>query len=364
MADEWKRGTFVYDAVGLGHTPVNLMNAIQSFLTQVGWERASWDTTTIRRFKRTDRGTDDYWMYNADGVPQACGIQVELDTPNSRVIIRTFLENIPATGMQIASSTAHQILLAYSSTAPNNLMFIGGKKGFYFEDGRDGQPTNLAHGMVIAWEAIPEFNGTDDLRVNLTTQGAAIDLFGALRVSINRNYKLVDARNGNRNYTGGLRPYVCRSAQGLNGQAITNDHTIAIAPRDNLYAVYAANGASSSIYAEGAVQSFGLLLSPRDGRYRVSPLMVIQTAEIFNSFANGSGNVDVPTNECYFRDARAYRQATRFVVVDGTLIPFVNITDAASSIVYRVAQVADNGRPANIGIQWPDNTNVVTVSGV
>jgi hypothetical protein len=364
MADEWKRGTFVYDAVGLGHTPVNLMNAIQSFLTQVGWERASWDTTTIRRFKRTDRGTDNYWMYNADGVPQACGIQVELDTPNSRVIIRTFLENVPATGVQIASSTAHQILLAYSSTAPNNLMFIGGKKGFYFEDGRDGQPTNLAHGLVIAWEAIPEFNGTDDLRVNLTTQGAAIDLFGILRATDGRDFKLVDARNGNRNYTGRLRPKVCRSVTGLNGQSIVDNHAIAIAPRDNLYSLYGASNPPASTSGEGAVYSFGLLLSPRDGRYRISPLMVVQTDERFNAFAQGTGNTDAPTGECYFRDARAYRQATRFVVVDGTLIPFVNITDAATSIVYRVAQVADNGRPANIGVQWPDSSNVVTVSGV
>ncbi len=364
MALEWKRGTFVYDAGGLGHTPVNLMNAIQSFLTQVGWQRASWDSTTARAFLRTDRGSNPYWKYDGDGIPQACGILVTLDSPNSQIIINTFLENTTADGMQRSSQTLHQGIIAIDNTAPNNLLFIGGEAGFYWEDGRDGFPNNLAHGMVIAWEAVPEYNGTDDSRITITTQGAVCDLFGPLKFTDDRSFKLVDARNGNKNYTGRLKPYVVRGAPGFNGQSVVNDPQIAIGPRDNFMSMYGAESSQASPYAEAVLYCFGILLTPRDGRYRISPLMVVQCpAERYNCCAVGGGNNDGPASNAGMRDARAMRQAKKFVVTDSSLIPFVNLTDAATSIIYRVAQVADNGRTCNIGIEWPDNTNVVTVVG-
>jgi len=362
MANEWKRGTFVFDA-GLGHTPTTLMNAIQSFLTQVGWVRASWDTNTLRCFLRADRNVDDYWMFNGDGAPQACGIQAELDTPNSRVILRCFLENQAQDAVQRATYVRDEMYIHYDVTAPNNLLFIGGKFGFYYEDGRDGQPNNIAHGMILAWEPVPEYNGTDDARVHITTMGVCCDLFGPLKFSADRTFKLVDTRNGNRNYTGRLRPYGVRGAGGFNGQPQVNDPSLAIAPRDNLLSMYGASNPGGSAYGEGAMYSLGILLTPRDGRYRISPLMVIQASERFAASAQGGGDVDGPDGQCYFEDVRTRRQAIKFVVVDGTLLPFVNLTDAATSVIFRVAQVADNGRPANIGIAWPDNSNVVTVSG-
>ena len=362
MANEWKRGTYVWDA-GLGHTPTNLMNAIQSFLTQVGWVRASWDSSTVRCFLRGDRLTDTTWMFNGDGTPQDCGIHVELDTPNSRVIIRTFLENVTQTGVQIASHPNHRIFVAYDVTAPNNFLFIGGRQGFYCEDGRDGQPNNLAHFMIATFEAIPEYNGTDDDRVHLTTQGLACDLFGPLKFATDRYYKLCDTRNGNRNYTGRLRPYACRGAAGFNGQPQSDNPTIPIGPRDHMIGTYGADGAGGSVWAEAMCYTFGLLLTPRDGRYRLSPMMIQQNDERFNATCSGGSNVDGPNGYGFLWDSRARRNVPRFVVVDGTLIPFVNLTDAATSTVFRVSQVNDANRPANIGIEWPDSGNVVTVSG-
>lgn len=358
MADEWKRGTFVYDVIGLGHTPTNLMNALQSFLTQVGWERASWDTATVRYFLRTDRSTDNYWMFNGDGAPQACGIRIELDAAGSRILIRTFLQNQAGNALQIASSTTHQIVLAYDSTAPNNLLFIGGKKGFYFEDGRDGKPTNLAHGMIVAWEPVPEYNGTDDLRVNRTTQGAACDLFGSLKFCVNRSsYRFVDSRNGNRAYSGNLAPFVCRGSLNSITAIPVDNPNVFIGPRDHVFGIYINNNDPGA--SQTAQFTFGLAFTPRDGRFRVSPLMVDQSSETLPCVSiNSSGLTNVS-----IRDIRAIRQATRFVVVDGTLIPFVNLTDAATSVIYRIAQVADLDRPANIGIAWPDASNIVTVTG-
>lgn len=359
MADEWKRGTFVYDVIGVGHTPTNLMNAIQSFLTQVGWVRASWDTATIQYFLRGDRGSDNFWMFNGDGAPQACGIRVELDAANSRIIIRTFLENAAANALQIASGTPHQMFLAYDATAPNNLLFIGGKKGFYYESGRDGLPTNLAHGMVLGWEAVPEYHSQDDDLVNLTTQGIACDLFGALKFSNDRtNLKLCDVLNGNRNYTGGLQAYICRGTSGFVTATQANDRLMAIGSRDNFFSIHCDYNNLS------VRQSLGLLLTPRKGAYRISPLMTMQASDFFYCYASGGGNNDAASNGATrYTDVRSLRQVKRFVVVDATLIPFVNLTDVVSSTIYRIAQVADAGRPANIGIEWPNVSNIVTVTG-
>lgn len=366
MALEWKRGTFVYDVVGLGHTSTTALNAFQSFLTQCGWDLAAYSTSTDKYFVRTDRATNDYWRFNGDGPNQNCGILVRYNAGNSRLEIAAFLENQAGNASQKISNSTHIAHVTLDGTAPNNWLFVGGEGGFYVEAGRDGLPTNLGHAMVVAWEVIPEFNGTDDARRMWTTQGAVCDLFGNLKFTADRNSRFVDNQGTNKNYTGRLRPYVCRGTGNFNLSSQGDDRQIGIGPRDNFFS-FARAASSSSLYNEIVRFCFGLINTPRDGRYRISPMLVDQLVDNAHincgtTTSSASNNV-APDGSAYLFDLRQIRRVAKFAVVDASLIPFVTITDLATNVIYRVAQVGDGGRACNIGIVWPDNSNVVTVTG-
>lgn len=55
MALEWKRSTWVYSPVALGHTPQHLVNAIDTALLAAGWARASWSNGGAL-------GADNYYL--------------------------------------------------------------------------------------------------------------------------------------------------------------------------------------------------------------------------------------------------------------------------------------------------------------
>jgi hypothetical protein len=126
------------------------------------------------------------------------------------------------------------------------------------------------------------------------------------------------------------------------------------------------SGGTTSEYRYGC--TFGQLNSPEDGRYRINPLLMIHetsasdisnrgasSASTSNTVAVGTGSINI-----IFRDIRHDRLIQRVVAVDYTLLPFANLTEAETGKVYRVAEHNDNGRTANIGIEWP--TTVVTPS--
>lgn len=100
MPGEYNRATFQFDPVGLGHTFDHVMDKIESFLLQSGWERPSWDTGALtvtlntgagpgfgtkasnesRFFRRTDRFTQDRWRFTGDAITLHGGIVVSYDS--------------------------------------------------------------------------------------------------------------------------------------------------------------------------------------------------------------------------------------------------------------------------------------------
>ena len=467
MGNEWARGIWTYDAVGLGHTPTNLMSAIQDFLTDplVGWELASYSTATDVLYLRADRYTitlendventgnvaitksgaditvtgmsggapgvkatgsvtftdqpsdgdwvqisdgttavtfefddgggvsggnvavligisidatlrnlvvavnanafgvtgtnaDAYWHYNGDGADQHCGLRVVYNAGSVRLEVSAFLENTTRTASQASTNAAHVAYSSVDGTAPNNYLFIGGKYGLYLESGRDGVPNNLGHLAVVSWEAVPEFYSTDNEELRWTTMGAVLDLAGNLKFSEDRSYTFVDNQGSNRQFTGRLKPYIVRGTNSFNSQVIAADRRIGIGPRDNLFGVVTMPG-DFLTYADGVRFTFGLLHTPRDSRYRISPLMVDQIGGPYIvTLRIGSPG---PATGAYMMDVRTYRNVPKFVALDSTLLAWVNVTDAATGTVYRVGQGADGGRTFNIGIEWP--SDVVTITG-
>ena len=60
-------------------------------------------------------------------------------------------------------------------------------------------------------------------------------------------------------------------------------------------------------------------------------------------------------------DIRHLRQILRWVVIDYTLIPFINVTDAGTGTIYRVVEFNDGGRTANLGIEWPASSITISI---
>lgn len=293
------------------------------------------------------------WAFNGDGVWQHCGIEVFNDTVNSRIVLRSFLQKPSGIGSQVATQSVQEIRIVYSQTAPNIFQFFGGEYGFFGECGRDGQRVNLAHWAITTFEAMPELFGTDDARVTWTTQGITLDLFGQLKFALNRNYRFVDAANGNRNFTSGLQPSMARGTNNFDSSTQADNRASAIGPMDLVLGA-SPRGPNWQVHA----QTFGMFLSPRDGRYRISPLLVRQFHPDYVDAGNTTNSVSnnlAPsafTDGCLFWDVRRWRKMTKFAVVDASLIPFVNVVDQVTGIEYYITQIQDNGRPANLCVEW------------
>lgn len=312
------------------------------------------------------------WTFNGDGPWQHCGIHLFNDTGNSRIVLRCFLEKPSKVGNYRSTNTAHQILITYSNTAPNVFTFFGGEDGFFGECGRDGLKVNLAHWMICSWVNVPEMYGTDDDRIAWNTMGACLDLFGNLKFSGDRNWRVVDYRQGNRNYTGYLIPYTVRGSQiisssgdgplDINVQG--DDQRMGIGSLDSVFQSDITGQESDG--NSGALKfNFALLRSPRDGRYRISPMMCFQNYLNRNycltNSASALNNLGVTSGGLagYYRDPRTVRRVPRFAVVDGTLIPFTNVVDQRTLTEYYLTQIQDGGRFANVGIEW--TTDVVSI---
>lgn len=304
------------------------------------------------------------WTFNGDGVWQHCGIHIQNDTAASRIVIRCFLQKPSLAGSFASTNVAHQINVVYSQTAPNNFTFFGGEFGFVGECGRDGLKVNLAHWAITTFEPMPELYGTDDDRVGWTTQGLCMDLFGNLKFSENRNLRLVDTANGNRNFTGTLRPFQVRGTTSFDTSTQVADPRCAIGPLDLVLGIAITGSRSESVL--GVTNTLGIIFTPRDGRYRISPLLVRQYAYDYIDCGTSDGNVSntVGINAGSFGllayDVRRWRKMTKFAVTDATLIPFVNVIDAVTGVEYYISQVQDGGRVANLCVAW--TVDVVSIA--
>lgn len=371
MANEWSRGTAtLIPNTAPNHTIANAMNAIGSFLTQTGWELALWSSDpTDRYYLRADRATQPRWRYEGDGPIQHCGIHISQETGDTEIHISTFLENLDEDDVQVdtrdpansAQGTFRQgkIVIAFDVTAPNNYLFVGGEDGLYIEAGRDGASTNLGHGWVATFAAIAELNATKDAQVRWMAQGIPLDLFGSCKFvegGTNRNRRFVVQDGTNRNFTAFFAGFVARGSLDVQNPNPADYQTARFGNRDLILGQTATGGTADFRYG----CCFGQINSPEDDRYRISPILMIQDSVDADSAADSSSvsnSVDAsPSPNVRFRDIRHDRQLQRVVVVDYTLLPSINITEAQTGRVYRVVQFADNGRSANLGIEWPSST--------
>lgn len=367
MANEWIRAsvTLVPNVAPL-HTITNAVNAIGSFLVSGGWELASWSgAANDRYYLRADRGARERWRYEGDGPIQSCGIHVAV--VSTAIRISAFLENTTQTGAQIDTNAAtgtgnvcQFVSITFDSTAPNNYLMIGGEDGFYIEAGRDSSSVNLGHGMICCFAAIAELNSTKDNTVRWTTQGLPMDLTSTCKFcdSATRSTRFVIDDGTSRNFTAGLKLH---SARGVSSTTIAsapaNYPDYYIGNRDLILGMNLGNNQTIIVGA-----TFGHRGSPEDGRYRISPVLMVQedtatdiknmscsSSAVSNVVAAGTGGQNNT-----FRDIRHDRVILRIVVADYTLLPFANLTEAQTGKVYRLFEFNDGGRTANLGIEWTD----------
>jgi hypothetical protein len=366
MANEWRRGTFTYDAVGQSHTTTNIINAFTSFLTQNGWSVPGWSASaTDRYFVRSDHGSSDVWHYTGDGPTQKCGNSIR---------IRPFLENQAANGAQIDIGATQEMVITVDNTAPNNYLLIGGEFGLYVEAGRDGLPSNLGHGFVGTFLPIPEFYGSKDAQRKWTAQGFCCDLVGTLKFSAGRtgSQSCFIVNDGtNRAFSPALQPTVCRGTTSVYNNAQVNTPYGALSHRRLAFST--PGNVSTGISPLDLVSTFGFswLAAQNNARYVISEMLFAPSyngSATTNNYATAVATVATgattgsPSNISYADPSSFWRKVEKFAVVEYTLTPWANITDAVSGLAYRVANVPDGGRTARIAIQWPDSGNVTTIS--
>lgn len=392
MASEWNRATFTID--NILHTETNYLNAIQSFLEQSGWVLASWSAGTYgannRHFLRADRAVQPRWQFNGDGPLQHAGLRVFYDSnPNGttgtslftgqeHIVIQSFLENSSGTDRQVltpdfvgavgtgsaASNRFGSCRIVYDPNAPNNVLIIGGEDGLYLEAGRDSSPNNLGHASILTFGAIAELFNVYDDSVRWTAQGLVADLFDRCRFTHDRNIRYVMNDGTNKNFSCGLQPYSARGTASITAPNMFNQRPYYIGSRDSLVGM---GGGSATPTANPATSTsrdvdlryhatFGLVNSPELGRFRLSPMLMVQDQIDVNVGANSSSaadNIAPSVTTSWFLDPRRYRQIFRFVAADYSLLPFANVQDAATGAVYRITRVEDGGRFSKIGIEWP-----------
>lgn len=340
MAGEWNQASFQYDPVGLSHTFAFIMDKIESFLAQSGYERPTWDggapgAGTVgtpstpgsgdgRYFVRSDRATQDRWRFTGDLVTQHCGIFVwynvdagvdqgngyepnlgdtaDADESGPQIVIQTFLENTTANGVQILSPdhdardagppVVHRMgsmRILIDNLAVNNWLLYGGEDGLYVEAGRDSLNASLGHGAVMVFGEIPEFNATRDVARQWTTQGLVCDMRGLCRFTEDRDDRFVANDGTDKNFTASLQPFSARGTSSIDSLSgnVTDHRPYYIGCRDNFLSATPQgsttlgspifSGSSSSLSTKYAA-SLGLLNTPKNDRIRISPLFMVQQA--------------------------------------------------------------------------------------
>jgi hypothetical protein len=363
MANEWARSTFTVDAVGSGHTPQSVINGFTSFLTQTGWVVPAWSTDSLdRHFVRSDHVTSDVWWYTGDSAPtRRCGIRIRYVSASTRFEISCFVETSGQSARQYETPAGQIAYIAWDVTAPNNFLVIGGEDGLYWETGRDGNPNNLGHGFIATHTGIPEFYSARSSADKWLSQGFVVDLIGQLKISYNRaqrNFVLPDG--GNRVFTTCLAPILARGSVNSTTISPATNPAVMLSNRMVWFGGLIYTGTGSWL-----VEHLGTLavpLSPINGRYVVSPLIIINYNDTYIQVYNAgtSASTAAPNNDFRFQDPRNIRQVKRFAAVDFTLLGFSNIQDAVTGATYRVAKFPDGGRSTNAGVEWP--ATIVTSS--
>ena len=398
MPGEWNRATFQIDAPGQSHDQDTILTSLNSFMTQSGWERPSWDDGNQGPgangesfyWIRSDRNTQSRWQFNGDVVIKHGGIRAWYDDDPEgttglpefsglkHIVIQSFLENSTATGVEVAtpdhvgsvSGIAERfgsIRILFDNLAVNTWFIYGGEDGVYIEVGRDGEEANLGHGMILTFDAIPDLHGTLDAAVDATAQGLVCDLFGNCRFTADRSDRFVANDGTDKNFSASLQPYSPRGTINIDTVSgnVFDQRAYYIASRDNLWATGSGTdqGASSAIveavFTEASAKyaaTFGLINSPKNNRFRLSPLHMLQDMQHWNvgrSDVSSANNGPASGDLTALLDVRVQRQILRVVAADYTLLPFVNVVDAVTGATYRIGRMDDAGRFSQFGVEVP-----------
>jgi len=380
MANEWKFGTFAWTppAAGGSDTSQTILTKLQAFLELCGWETASYSAVDIKYMRRADHASRDIWHYTGDLSTQRCGIRLRNQNYNgggydgtARVTAQAFLENTAASGVERTGHANSEIRIDYNTAGINDYLLIGGEDGFALEaKTRTVETRDVGCGVVGTQQAWTAMHGTRDTERKWTSQGISMDLRGTLdRLSVDRNYRLVCDDGLSSNKSGQIQPYSVRSVTNIitgTGQSYDNRHWIF--PLDNIMGLLPSPEYTyfSPDQQIGYMASFGLLHTPYDDRWRLSPLILWQTnmaatAIAYGIYNTGAGNNYTAQAGTRWTDPRWWRIMPRIMVAGHLIPPWQLITDSVSGKQYRVMQAPDNGRPVNIAIEWPGAANEVTI---
>ena len=373
MADEWNFAQTTFDATTEGRAA--LLDKIQTFLLGSGWELASWSnpagTDANRWLLRADRGTSDVWHYTGDGILQHCGIGLIADGGDTdRITIGAFLQNEAGDNYQgISKYDEGRIrIFDWDPTKVHDILMIGGEDGLYFEMGHSGTPGSSAQGIVVTHQAWDFLNGTRVQERKFSTQGIVMDMFGTIRFSGDRNYRVVMNDGLNTNLTGYLYAYLARGVNRVRAaQSPFDDVRFLMGSFDSFMEGGARPGGSvSDVPWRAHVAHFGLPFTPFDDRWAISPMVALQGVSdvAFTQTHSTSASNVAPPSPSYCQSL-AWRDALRlcpkFAVLGHLLTPWQLITDTQTGKEYRVVQGDDSGRAFNLGVEWPGAGNEVTI---
>jgi hypothetical protein len=294
-------------------------------------------------------------------VHQHNGIHVKIASV-SQISIASFLENTTQAGMQISLVPTYQVAIAQDNTQINNFLFVGGEDGFYIEGGTGANYNNIAHGFIFAYYPDASFGGTRDRERTWLSQGGVYDLRGTIRTD-DHNYRFVETVSDRRNHTGKINAMLPRGSLSVLNRNASDNRQMYFGPRDHWMAV------PYYVYSDHwhiHTATLGLFQSNFDDLYRVSFFCALQGQGETYSLARTSGGAETvggtTDNQSTIFDLRnGLRQIPKFGCCSSYLLPWNNITDKRTGIIFRVAQVPDTGRNSNIAVVWPDNSNVVTI---
>lgn len=381
MANEWKWAQTTWSQST--DTSQDLMDLLQTFMEACGWELASYGTVDERFFIRADHGSRDIWHYTGEAEIQRCGIVIKDFRYNggafngtNRLTVKCFLENLLGTGAQVISQDTFGVCtIDFHATKEHLITLIGGEDAFEYEFGVDGANANVALGIILTHAVWPEMNGTRDPERKYTTQGLPLDLFGSLYPRHALQFDIRMARNDGANLNASISLVVNQTRTNTDitvaDQGIVNNRRMALINWDiflgrevyNVFTPYYTSGFGPMYHA----MTFGLLTTPFDDRWRLSPLVHVQgiSGRIGTGTYDTSPSVSTPPSVSYggnWLDARnLFRKVPRVFVVSHLLAPWQNITDEVTSKVYRVLRVADGGRTVCLAIEWPGSLNEVTL---
>jgi hypothetical protein len=232
-------------------------------------------------------------------------------------------------------------------------------------------------GFIGTFLPFPEFYGPKDAQRKWTTQGFSCDLTGKLKFAGNRTattYVFVTDDGTNRAFSCQLAPSTARGTRSVYTYSAIQPASGRLSHFKNAFGAATYTYGSTTTFMEYAC-TFGTVRNAilNNARYVVSGMVFRPT--VTDSWGNdvvwgGNSSVGTDTNTAATDTAGAtfgdptvlWRKVPKFAVVEYTMTPWANITDAVSGLAYRVVMVPDGGRTAKIAVEWPDIGNIVTIS--